>query len=40
MGTTTETNGALEVTLTQEQIDKFHARGLPAARGDHHRRRR
>jgi len=28
MGTTTETTGALEVTLTQEQIDKFHARGF------------
>ncbi len=28
MGTTTETTGALEVTLTQEQIDKFHDRGF------------
>ena len=28
MGTTTDTNGALEVTLSQEQIDRCHERGF------------
>ena len=39
MGTTTETTGALEVTLSQEQIDKFHERASCGSRRSPPRRR-